>query len=320
MKVLVADDDAVMRCLICHFLQEWGYETIEVTNGAEALEELQSPDAPKLAILDWMMPQMDGIEVCRRLRRGDEPYVYILLLTARQSNDDLLLGLDAGADDYLAKPVDMPQLKARLASGKRIIELQEKLIGAYEAKRFEAAHDSLTGLWNRTAIVGFLHGELARSRREHTSVSVLMCDIDKFKAVNDHYGHHGGDEVLRQVSSRLSLAIRNYEWISRYGGEEFLIVVPNCNSTAAAQIAERLRTCICDVPIIWNELQIDVSMSLGVATTVGDHELTEEALVQAADMALYRAKDAGRNRVEIASEKPLKTVTVTTGENPCGSL
>lgn len=125
MKVLVADDDAVMRFLICQFVGDWGYETVEVTNGADALEKLRGPDAPKLAILDWMMPELDGIEVCRRLRRTDNTYTYILLLTARQSNDDLLHGLDAGADDYLAKPVDISQLKARLAAGRRVVELQQ---------------------------------------------------------------------------------------------------------------------------------------------------------------------------------------------------
>lgn len=139
MKVLVADDDAVMRCLICHFLKDWGYETVEVTNGAEALATLQGPDAPQLAILDWMMPELDGIEVCRQLRLRSQTYTYLLLLTARQNNDDLTFGLDAGANDYLVKPVDVSQLKTRIATGRRIIESQEKPIEAHRAKRFDAS-------------------------------------------------------------------------------------------------------------------------------------------------------------------------------------
>lgn len=147
MKVLVADDDAVMRYLICHFLKGWGYEVVEVSNGADALAKLQGPDAPKLAILDWMMPELDGLEVCRELRLTNEIYTYVLLLTARQSNDDLARGLDAGADDYLAKPVDSLQLKARVTAGRRIVELQDRLIARFEAKGLEAAHNSSSVLW-----------------------------------------------------------------------------------------------------------------------------------------------------------------------------
>jgi two-component system, cell cycle response regulator len=317
MKVLVADDDACMRYLICQVVRDWGYEPVEAENGAQALEHLQGPDSPKLAVLDWMMPELDGIEVCRQIRSANQSYIYMLLLTARQSNDDLLHGLDAGADDYLAKPVDIPQLKARLAAGRRIIELQQKLIEAYEAKRIEAAHDSLTGMLNRAAILQFLEGEHARSRRENTAVAVITADVDRFKMINDQHGHSGGDEVLRQVAHRLSHSLRKCEWIGRCGGEEFLIVLPDCDLTAAAAVAERLRVCICDTPAMWNDAQINLSISLGVAAGQ-DQECRGEALVQAADQALYKAKNAGRNRVEVALEmSPLRVATLLE-EDPCG--
>lgn len=299
MQILIADDEAVSRRMLSHFLANWDYEVVEARDGTEAWNKLQEENAPRLAILDWMMPGIDGVELCRKLRSSERPYTYVLLLTARQERQDILLGLDAGADDYLTKPVDVAQLRARLAVGKRIIDLQQRLMEAYEAKRFEATHDSLTGLWNRAAVLGFLSGELTRSERDQTSLAVIIADIDFFKKVNDTHGHQAGDAVLREVASRLSSAVRTYEWVGRYGGEEFLVLASRCTPLEATHLAERLRRRVGGEPVIVGELSIKVSISFGVATTEQIGELNGDDLLKAADSALYVAKGNGRNRVEL---------------------
>jgi diguanylate cyclase (GGDEF)-like protein len=308
MQILIAEDEAVSRRMLAHFLANWGYEVVEARDGEEAWEKLQQENAPKLAILDWMMPGIDGIEVCRRLRAAERPYTYVLLLTARQERQDVLFGLDSGADDYLTKPVDVAQLRARLGVGKRIIDLQQRLIEAYEAKRFEATHDSLTGLWNRAAVLGFLEGELTRSERDNTNVAVVIADIDFFKQVNDTYGHLAGDAVLREVARRLDAGVRTYEWAGRYGGEEFLVVASRCTPEETGGLAERLRLRVSSEPVLWGGQEINVSTSLGVATTDQLGELNGDALLKAADSALYLAKRNGRNRVEVYIPAAISTV------------
>jgi diguanylate cyclase (GGDEF)-like protein len=285
--------------MLGHFLTGWGYEVVEARDGNQAWDLLQEDDAPKLAILDWMMPGMDGVEVCRRLRSAERPYTYVLLLTARQEKQDILFGLDSGADDYLTKPVDIAQLRARLGVGKRIVDLQERLLEAYEAKRFEATHDALTGLWNRAAVLGFLDGELTRSERDGTSVAVVLADIDYFKRINDTYGHLAGDAVLREVATRLGSSVRTYEWVGRYGGEEFLVVASRCIPAEAGGVAERLRARVGSNPVKWGDQLISVSISFGVATTDQLGALNGDTLLKAADSALYLAKNNGRNRVEL---------------------
>jgi diguanylate cyclase (GGDEF)-like protein len=216
--------------------------------------------------------------------------------------------LDSGADDYLTKPVDVAQLRARLGVGKRIIDLQQRLIEAYEAKRFEATHDSLTGLWNRAAVLGFLEGELTRSERDNTNVAVVIADIDFFKQVNDTYGHLAGDAVLREVARRLDAGVRTYEWAGRYGGEEFLVVASRCTPEETGGLAERLRLRVSSEPVLWGGQEINVSTSLGVATTDQLGELNGDALLKAADSALYLAKRNGRNRVEVYIPAAISTV------------
>jgi diguanylate cyclase (GGDEF)-like protein len=299
MKVLIAEDDAVSRRLLQGFLQKWGYEVAVATQGDEAWKLLQSAGAPKLAILDWMMPGRDGVEICEELRRQTrEPYTYVLLLTAKGQKQDLVAGLDAGADDYLSKPFDPQELRARLRAGCRIVQLQEQLVRAREALRAEATHDPLTGLWNRAVVLETLQRELSRSQRQGTIVAVTMADLDHFKEMNDTYGHLGGDAVLREVTRRMRSVTRTYDAFGRYGGEEFLIVAPDSNAAGALNQAERLRKCVDDEPIEIFEGPVHVTVSLGVAVSRGVSEA--DPLLRAADEALYRAKRGGRNRVELA--------------------
>lgn len=301
MKILIAEDNVVSRQLLERRLIKWGYEAISAEDGREAWDILQGEDAPRLAILDWMMPEMNGVQVCQKVRsRSEEPYIYILLLTAKDQKEDLVEAMEAGADDYIVKPPDPEELKVRLRAGRRIIELQEQLMSAREALRVQATYDSLTDLLNRSAILDILRRELARAKRQETSVGVAMVDLDHFKRVNDTYGHTGGDVVLREVAKRMTSSVRSYDAIGRYGGEEFLIVLPECDKQGMLIVAERIRSCICEKPIAIPEGIVPVTTSLGITVTDPATQMDLESLIQVADTALYKAKASGRNRVEFA--------------------
>lgn len=312
MKVLIADDDMISRRLLEATLTRWGYEAIVTHDGVEAWNVLQRPTTPSLAILDWMMPGMDGVEVCRRVRqREQEPYIYLLLLTTKGRKEHLIEGLDAGADDYLTKPFDPHELQVRLRAGKRIVTLQAELIEARENLRVQATHDPLTGVWNRRAILEILGNDLARSRREGPSVAAVIADLDHFKRINDTYGHAAGDMALCEAVSRMRALLRPYDAIGRYGGEEFLIVLPGCTAQDALRLAERLRLGISQETVTIPGGRVVVTSSLGVAAsdTVAAPDAT--SLVRAADAALYRAKACGRNRIELATAADIAAYTST---------
>jgi len=317
-KLLIAEDDPVSRRLLEATLTKWGYEVTVCTNGVQALEALQREDAPRLAILDWMMPEMDGVQVCREVRkRAEEPYTYILLLTAKCQKEELVEGLDAEADDYLTKPFDPSELRARVRSGIRILELQADLIAAREELRKQATHDPLTGLWHHSAILDILRREFSRSKRENTPLCVLMLDIDRFKRFNDTYGHQKGDLVLREIAESMHQTLRDYDMLGRYGGEEFLIVLPACNPEQGVVAAERLRKHVASKSIDTPDGPVHVTVSVGVAADAQVGKLDANVLLRAADVALYRAKDAGRNRTELATPGDLSAeMLVRTPRNP----
>jgi two-component system, cell cycle response regulator len=300
---LIAEDDPIFRRILESRLKRWNYRVTAVENGLDAWEVLQKEDAPQLAILDWMMPGIDGIELCRRIRSRDQgPYRYVLLLTAKDDKQDVVAGLEAGADDYLTKPFDVDELRARVRAGKRILDLQAALMRAQSALQFEAAHDRLTAIWNRGAILDLLRGEMERSRRSQDSLGVIMADVDFFKKVNDTHGHLVGDDVLREVGHRLASALRSYDFVGRFGGEEFLVVVPGCDALNLAVAAERLRRRIADQPIDTSAGPIPVTISLGLSTAQANESglIDRETLIRDADAALYAAKARGRNRAETA--------------------
>jgi two-component system cell cycle response regulator len=304
---LIAEDDPLFRRILERWFQQWDYRVTAVENGLDAWEVLQRDDAPQLAILDWMMPGMDGIELCRRIRSRDQsPYRYVLLLTAKDDKQDVIAGLEAGADDYLTKPFDVDELRARVRAGKRILDLQAALIHAQDDLQSAALHDSLTGLWNRGAILDLLRREVCRRQRTGDALGVMMVDIDYFKKINDTHGHLIGDAVLQEVTRRLAADVRPYDVVGRYGGEEFLIVFPGCNMPDLVVGAERLRHCIADQPIETSVGQIPVTLSLGLASVEqGENEILGcESFLQRADAALYAAKARGRNRVETAAASP----------------
>ena len=303
MKILVADDEVVSRRMVEALLVKWGYEVVSAADGDAAWQHLRGPLAPRLALLDWMMPGQNGVDVCRALRRQrPEPYTYIVLLTAKDAKESVVEGLESGADDYLTKPFNPQELKARILVGLRVLELEDNLVQAREAMRFKATHDTLTGVWNRGAILDTLNREISRTRRERNSLGVLLADLDHFKSVNDTYGHLAGDCVLREAARRMQSIIRPYDAVGRYGGEEFLILLPGCSGSEAYEKAERLRCVIHLNPVDTPTGPVDVTVSIGCVATEDWPGDSPNQILQMADLALYRAKEEGRNRAVMAGE------------------
>jgi len=295
--VLIAEDDPMLRKILRSWLEGWGYQVTAVEDGAKAWEILQQDTAPQMLILDWMMPAMDGLELCRLVRERDRlPYQYILLVTAKDDKQDLVRGLEAGADDYLSKPFDRNELRARLRTGRRILTLQDEQIKAAEALHFQATHDGLTGIWNRAAIIGLLHREFELAGRSAAITGVMMLDVDHFKNVNDSYGHQVGDAVLREVTRRIQQAVRSYDLVGRYGGEEFLIVLPDCDEGQVQRCAERVRLAMAGESIPVECAAVGITVSVGTAI-LDPLSTNERDALAAADTALYHAKNSGRNRV-----------------------
>ncbi len=302
MKLLVADDDRVSRTLTQRTLERFGYEVIVAEDGRTALEILSGKDAPRLALIDWIMPEMDGPALCREVRalHREGGYVYILLLTSKQSSGDIVAGLEAGADDYITKPCQPAELSARLRTGCRILSLEEKLVQAREEMRYKATHDVLTGTWNRGSILSLVQDELDRSLRQGTSTSVLMCDVDHFKQVNDRHGHMTGDIVLEEVAKRITASIRSYDAVGRYGGEEFLVLLSDCDAYGLESRCESIRSAIAASAIDAGGDRVPVTISIGAVTCQNrDAQLPLARILSAADEALYRAKAGGRNRAVV---------------------
>ena len=292
-KVLIAEDNAVSARILQKNIKDWGYDVVLAQDGKKAWLALQEEEI-RLAVLDWMMPEIDGIHLCRKIRENDhlgenQDYTYIILLTAKDEQKDLIKGFSAGADDYITKPFKHLELKARLKTGKRIIDLQKQL-------QEQAYRDSLTGAWNRKRMFRILEKEISRARRDNLPMAIIMVDIDKFKAVNDSHGHHTGDLVLKEIVTLLKKNIRNYDEICRYGGDELLIILPNCDAARTKSIAERLRMHVLEHKVKTDAVSVNISISLGGVTTENHaSDVVPEALIMTSDGALLEAKNNGRN-------------------------
>jgi diguanylate cyclase (GGDEF)-like protein len=301
MKILIADDSIVSRHLLEATLRKWQYEVVVACDGIEAWNELQKEGAPSIAILDWVMPGLTGPEVTNLVRqRGREPYTYVLLLTSKSLKEDLIEGMEAGADDYLTKPFDQHELKVRLRAGTRIMELQAQLLAAREALREQATKDFLTRVWNRSSVLEILDRELARAEREVRSVGVVMLDLDRFKHINDSRGHETGDKLLKSVAQRIRATMRNEDVVVRMGGDEFIVVLKTVRSTdqvseAASRITEAL-----SAPIIVDGRPLVTTASIGVSLYPRDGADMGE-LLRHSDTAMYQAKDRGRNNFQLFS-------------------
>ncbi len=299
MTILIADDDSISRRCLQAALVRLGHEVVAFEDGAGAWAALDAEDGPRLAILDWMMPGMDGLAVCQAVRQRAGPYTYVILLTSRDRPADMVEGLDAGADDFLTKPFDVVELRARLRPGERLIALQHDLIRTQQALHHQATHDRLTGLWNRGRVLDELTREASRSQREKASFAVVLADIDHFKRINDTYGHAAGDEVLQHLGRLMQASLRTSDAIGRYGGEEFLFVLPRADNEGGREVAERVRAAVASAPVSCAAGALTVTASFGVASSAASG-FDAATLVQAADEALYRAKAHGRNCVNAA--------------------
>jgi two-component system cell cycle response regulator len=294
MKVMIVEDDPVSRRLLETFFKKWGYEVLSATDGVEAWEIMQQPGAPSLVISDWMMSAMDGPELCEKIRGMDRPdYTYFILLTSKGDKKDIIEGLESGADDFIVKPFDRQELRSRVKIGERIINLERRIIQM-------ANTDFLTGVLNRRAFMQRMEAEVNRSHREHEGFSVILMDIDHFKKINDNYGHQTGDRVLERLGCELLENIRSYDFVGRYGGEEFIICLPDTGTELCLQIAERMRVKIEELRISPpgdKESSLQVTASFGVSSFLLETEMGVDPVIKRADHALYAAKSEGRNRV-----------------------
>jgi two-component system, cell cycle response regulator len=310
MRVLVAEDDIISLKLLVRTISDWGDSVETVNNGTDAWKILNTQNPPQLVVLDWMMPGMDGIEICKKLRKqSGENYTYIILLTTKSEKNDITKGLEAGADDYLTKPFYPSELKARLNAGKRIITLQNKLDASRKEFMLLATKDPLTNLWNRRAIRDILEKDLLRSKRYKNYLCVLMADLDNFKKINDSYGHSVGDQVLIESSNIMIKTVRECDSVARYGGEEFLIILPMSDLKQGLIVGERIRLSLYSKPITTSKIELQLSLSIGVAEYDGQSKIDKDVLINAADAAMYRAKQSGRNRVEPATSEDLKEIS-----------
>jgi two-component system, cell cycle response regulator len=296
MRILIADDDFTSRTVLAGVLRKSGYEVVVTVDGAEAWQVLQQADAPRLVILDWIMQEMDGLEVIR-LARGEqtERPPYIILLTTRGEKSDIIMGLDAGANDYLAKPFDSGELRARIEVGRRMVELQNALVESKEILAHQASHDLLTGLLNRRAIFERLGQELVRAGRSGDTLAVGMIDIDHFKQVNDRYGHQTGDDVLCGFVQLLKESFRSCDALGRIGGEEFLVIAPMSQENDGLAVFTRALGNVAGNEIATRTVPLAITMSIGL--TIATWQDSVDKILETVDDALYQAKKEGRNRI-----------------------
>ncbi len=300
--VLLAEDNPISRKMLEKILVQEGFSVTSVENGKEALAKFKQDFFP-IVLTDWLMPEMEGPELCEAIRNENpEGYVYIVLLTAKDSMDDIISGLEAGADDYLTKPANRSELIARLKNGLRILELERSLKAANEEIRILSITDPLTGIYNRSYLNERLPQEIKRSIRYKRALSLILCDLDHFKLVNDQYGHVAGDAVLKGFVNCVVASIREQiDWTARYGGEEFLIVLPETDFKGAMHLAERLRKVVSQTPFQIDDQEIRISSSFGVSgfsPEALNANLSVDDMLKRVDKYLYQSKDGGRNRVE----------------------
>jgi diguanylate cyclase (GGDEF)-like protein len=300
MKILVADDDPVNRHLLKILLSKWGFDVSVATDGEEAWEELQKPAHPRIAILDWMMPGMDGVQVCAKIREDKtRAPMYVLLLTAKLATEDANGRFESVADDYLPKPYSAHELKARLRTARRILELEDQIEAARQNMKIETTHDPLTGLWNRSTILEILHREIHRSRRQNSSLAVLTIDVDQLRQINHQHGHLAGDAVMREAARRIRNSVRVYDSVGRYSGGQIVVVSPACDRSGAMSQAQRLQATIVQESFKTFKGDFPITISMGIAVGCNNHQAHE--LIALAEAALAEAKKAGPCRVELAS-------------------
>ena len=302
MRVLIAKGDGLRRAKLKRTLTAWGHDVVDVADSEAAKEILHTGNPPQLVIFEGATPAGKGLQVCQEIRsKRMDPYVYLMMLTAKDDRESVVRGLEAGMDDCIPEPLDPVEFRARMLRAQRILDEFEELNTIRRTLAIRATQDSLTGLLNRLETLQALERELARAQREGQSLGVLLVDVDGFKPINDTHGHLAGDAVLKEVAHRLRSSARIYDSIGRYGGDEFLLVLPNCTPTFAESIAERHRVKVLSESISTGLTPLNVTVSIGVAAGTWSQVGCSTSLFQAADAALYRAKRRGRNCVELGT-------------------
>ena len=307
-RLLLVEDEPTQRMMLERQLTRAGYVVQTAENGAEALTKILEGQY-QILLTDWDMPGMDGPTLCKRVREANlSTYVYILLLTGHLTTDDVVVGLGAGADDYVKKPANQAELLARLSAGSRIVTLEQSLREAKEKIELLSVTDSLAGTFNRRYLNDQILKEVDRARRYGHPLSAIMADLDRFKRINDERGHQSGDEVLRRFADLAKSLIRPSDWIARYGGEEFVVVLPETDAGGASIVAEKIRAQCAAAPMPLASGDLVVTSSFGVAAlSPGDQSPDAAAaeLLRDADAALYNSKHEGRNRVTVAGHYQL---------------
>jgi diguanylate cyclase (GGDEF)-like protein len=307
-RLLLVEDEPTQRMMLERQLTRAGYVVETAENGAEALTKILEGQY-QILLTDWDMPGMDGPTLCKRVRDANlSTYVYILLLTGHLTTDDVVVGLGAGADDYVKKPANQAELLARLSAGSRIVTLEQSLREAKEKIELLSVTDPLVGTFNRRYLNDQILKEVERARRHGRSLAAIMADLDRFKRINDERGHQSGDEVLRRFAELAKSLIRPSDWIARYGGEEFVIVLPETDAAGAAIVAEKIRAQCAGAPMPLASGDLIVTSSFGVsALHPGDQSADAAAaeMLREADAALYNSKHEGRNRVTVAGHYQL---------------
>ncbi|MHC4838992.1 MAG: GGDEF domain-containing response regulator [Planctomycetota bacterium] len=302
MRILIAEDQSDTRRVLMKALERDGHEVLAACDGEEAWQ-LYRQHGIKAIITDWKMPRLDGPGLCARIRADqddrDDP-AYIILLTSVDRSEDLAHAIEEGANDFMRKPFDRFELKARLRNAERMLALQEELRRKREDAQRLAMTDALTGLRNRRAMLDALHLDEDRTRRERQHLGLVMVDLDHFKAVNDSYGHSAGDQVLRQAAQVLQACVRGGDYVGRWGGEEFLIALPGADIIQCAEVADRCRKLLASQRVRLDQgMALRLTSSFGATSAEGADRPDLFQLIEQADRALYWAKEAGRDRVKI---------------------
>lgn len=300
LKIVVADDSRIYRNLVEGVLVEAGHAVVFAKNGTEALEAM-AKHRPSLLITDWEMPDVTGLDLCRRIRQGHKDYVYIILLTSNTEKDQIIEGLAAGADDYLTKPFHPGELLARVGVGRRVSELHRQIQAKNMALEQLAQVDSLTGLPNRRAIDDWMKRELCGAERHGFPLWLVMADLDHFKSINDTHGHQAGDVVLKRFAELLRANTRTSNLCGRIGGEEFVLALSHVDRAGVKTAIERIRGQFESEAFVFDGITLKATASFGVEEFQGSNALSFDTLLRGADAALYRAKHNGRNRVEFSS-------------------
>lgn len=302
MKVLIADDDASTRIAVSRLVRKWGYEDIPVSDGNQAWELLGADNPPRIAVLDWMMPGLEGVEICRLLQeKPDDPFIYVILLTSKRETPDLVYALDNGAHDFVTKPVHPEELRSRIAVGRRLVESEDKLLRyAHEMERLAQERerlmlvDPLTEAGNRRNAERHLGDNMARFQRNGEVFGILLLDVDNFKHLNDTRGHAAGDEVLIGLVNTLKNSVRTYDRVFRWGGEEFIVLLPNIQPEEVEKMGNRICTAVSGTPVEIGGQSLTITVSMG-ATYVRPTD-TIDTLLTRADRLMYESKKSGKNR------------------------